>query len=206
MLCSDGNRPKSENRKGLAMGFRKIAALLAATALALGALLAATGCGANAEEAIRNAIIEELDTYKNMDDSVLSATSEVLAGQGLEEMGIDSEGLAVTILDGFDYSVDDVTVEGDKAVATVTIVSKSYSDFEAAVDAAIAEVTADPAVADMSQEEIYQLYGQRIMEAIDGLQAKPETTEVEYAREGNAWEPVNGEKSLSHLDSLVFAE
>lgn len=188
------------------MGFRKIAALLAATALALGALLAATGCGANAEEAIRNAIIEELDTYKNMDDSVLSATSEVLAGQGLEEMGIDSEGLAVTILDGFDYSVDDVTVEGDKAVATVTIVSKSYSDFEAAVDAAIAEVTADPAVADMSQEEIYQLYGQRIMEAIDGLQAKPETTEVEYAREGNAWEPVNGEKSLSHLDSLVFAE
>lgn len=188
------------------MGFKKIAALLAATMIMLGALLAVTGCGVNAEEAIRNAIAEEMDTYKNMDDSVLSATSEVLAGQGLEEMGIDSKELAVTILGGFDYSIDDVTVEDDKAVATVTIISKSYSDFEAAVDAAITEVTADPAVAGMSQEEIYQLYGQRIMAAIDGLQAKPETTEVEYTREGNAWEPVKGEKSLSHLDSLVFAE
>lgn len=188
------------------MGFRKLAALLAATVLALGALLAVTGCGANAEEAIRKAIAEEMDTYKNMDDSVLSATSDMLAGQGLEEMGIDSRKLAATILDGFDYSIDDVTVEGDKAVATVTIISKGYSDFEAAVDAAVAEATSDPAVASMSQDEIYQLYGQRVMEAIDGLQVKPETTEVEYAREGNSWEPVKGEKSLSHLDSLVFAE
>lgn len=188
------------------MKFKKVAALFTAGVLMLGALFAVTGCGANAEEAIRKAITEELDTYKNMDDSVLSATSTMLADQGLEEMGLDSRELAVTILDGFDYSIDSVTVDGDKAVATVTIISKSYSDFENEVEAAVSDVASVPGIEDMSQEEIYQLYGERIMEAINGLETKSETTDIEYARQGNVWEPVKGEQSLSHLDSLVFAE
>lgn len=188
------------------MKMKKLIAILCASVLALGVLGVTAGCGQDSEKLIRDSLTEQLDTYKNKDDSVLSATSTMLANQGLEQMGIDTDELAVSILDGMDYTIDSVTVDGNKAEAKLTIVSKSYSEFEAAVQQAVQEVTNDPNITNMDQQQIMELYGQKVMNAIANIQPTPEEATIEYELKGNQWEPVKGEHALADLDSIVFAE
>ena len=61
---------------------------------------------------------------------------------------------------GFDYRIDDVTVEGDTAKATITLTCKSYQDY---VDA-ITEAALN------SEDET--AFGENIMEAVNAIQAR----------------------------------
>ena len=102
----------------------KGALLALAVALAATMLTGLVACGGeSAEDVIRKGVTEELESIKNLDQAALD---EIMAGAGaanagLEEYGIDMEEFCRTWLDGFDYSVDNVTVDGENATATATI-------------------------------------------------------------------------------------
>lgn len=188
------------------MKLKKIVAALTAGALALGAMGVVVGCGPDNETVIREAIVKEFDTYKNMDDSALSEIATFAEQEGLDELGIDGQEFATAVLDGFDYTVDSVTVNGKDAVAKVTIVSKSYSDFEDKFNAIIDEMTNDPSLAEMSEEEAVAAVGEKVMQVLDETETITESADVAYVLKGNVWEPAEGDKALANLDSLIFAQ
>ena len=185
---------------------KKLVSALAAGALVLGALFMVTGCGPSSEEVIRNAITQEMDSYKNMDDSAMSEIATMAENEGISELGIDDQEFAAAVLDGFDYNIDDITVDGDTATATVTIVSKSYSDFEERITNIINELTDDPSMAELDSDQIVEVVGERVMQAFDEVSLNTETATIEYKLNGNVWEPVDGDSALADLDSVVFAQ
>lgn len=185
---------------------KKILALIAAGVLAAG-VLCMTGCaGQDSEKLIRDSLTQQLDSYKNADDAAMSELATVAENEGLDEMGIDSQEFAAAVLDGFDYSIDNVTVDGDSATASVTIISKSYSDFETKMMDMVENITSDESIKDMTEEEATQMLGEKVMEIFDQTEVITEQADIEYKLENNVWEPVKGDASLADLDSMVFAQ
>lgn len=183
---------------------KKIISIMTAVALVAGALCL-VGCGQNNEQLIREKLTEELDTFKNQDDSALSSIATAMENEGLDEMGIDSQEFAAAVLNGFDYTIDDVQVNGDTANATVTIVSKSSSDFTQRITEVAQTLVDDPAIAELTSEEKMSKLGEAVMQAFDETEVVTETATIEYKLNNNTWEPVDGSNSLASLDSIVFA-
>ncbi len=188
------------------MKLRKIIAMLCITVLAAGCFGVLSGCGPNNEEVIRESLTKQFDAYKNKDESILTETNENLSGMQLEQLGIDVEELTLAVLDGMDYTIDDVEVNGDTATAHVTIISKSYSAFEDAMNQILNSIEDDPNIAGMTQQEAQEYVGQKMMEALNNIEPTAQEATIEYKKEGNMWQPVRGTHSLAHIDSLVFAE
>ena len=97
---------------------------------------------------------------KNLDDAFLSEVTASAETGGLDQFGIDAKELMKAYFGGFDYRIDDVTVEGDTAKATITLTCKSYQDY---VDA-ITEAALN------SEDET--AFGENIMEAVNAIQAR----------------------------------
>ena len=95
-----------------------LAAVLACT---LGVTL--VGCGASDEDKIKDAISAELDLIKNHDEATIEELEGSYASQ-FDQLGIDSGEFINSWLDGFNYTVDSVTVDGDSATANVTVTVK----------------------------------------------------------------------------------
>lgn len=168
-----------------------ITTLMVATAMVF-TLGAFTGCsGQNDEQVIREALSKELDACKNLDDN---AMQELIGDMDLSELttyGINGTDFMKSYLEGFDYSIDSVTVDGDKAEAIVTLTCKSFSGFETALTSAAESIVSDPtAYADMSMDELNQMLGTMVMDAINGVElAKTEPITISYTKSGNEWTP-----------------
>lgn len=184
---------------------KRAIAIIAAGILAAG-VLCMTGCGQNSEQLIRDSLTQQLDSYKNADDAALSELATVAENEGLDEIGIDSQEFAAAVLDGFDYSIDNVTVDGNSATASVTIISKSYTDFETRINQILTDLPNDESLQDMAEEEVTQMLGEKVMEVFDQTEVITEQADIEYKLENNVWEPVKGDASLADLDSIVFAQ
>lgn len=186
------------------MNPKKILALVLGAALAVSCSTVLEGCGSDPTQAIRESLTQQFDAYKNMDDAALSEIAELSEREGLEQLGIDNQEFAVAVLDGFDYSIDDITVDGNNATATVTIVSKSYTDFANKVRDIVDEISDDSSLSSLSQEEIANLLGERVMDAFDNVQINTEVATIEYVLNGDQWQPMAEESTLSSLDSVIF--
>ena len=170
------------------MKISKLLAAMLAAAMAVVALGAFTGCNANDanEKVIRESITEEFDAYKNHDASVVNQIRTQNAVD-LATLGIDGEEYANALLDGFDYTIDDVTVDGKEATVTLTLTQKDLDEDEAA--AIVEELADDPAVTDMSYDELKQAVSDRIFEYIASVPAAaqdPVTIHLEL--NGDTWE------------------
>lgn len=186
------------------MNPKKILALALSALLVLGTASVLTGCGEDPAQVIRESLTERFDSYKNADDEALSAIAALAENEGLDELGIDDQEFAVAVLDGFDYSIDDITIDGNNATATVTIVSKSYSDFEEKVKAIVSEMSSDSEIASKDEQEISTMLGERVMQAFDDVQINTEVVVLEYVLNGNEWQPVAEASTLAGLDSVIF--
>lgn len=186
----------------------KFVAIAMSVALALFSVAGLSGCATeSAEDMITAAISGELDAYKNMEDSVMTDIASKVEEQGLQTLGIEGQDFATAILDGFDYSIDNVEVNGDTAVATITIVSKSYSGFEAEVQNIVQDMLSNSAdFAGKSTEEVQAALGERVMAAFESIPVSTEQVQIEYKLEGNTWEPVNAQEVLGSMDSVVFMQ
>ncbi len=184
---------------------KKLALCIMSLILACGTVLGLAGCGQNNEEVIRESIASQLDAFKNADDSAMSEIAEMVENEGLDRLGIDGMEFAAAVLDGFDYNIDSVEVDGNKAVATVTIASKSYSQFEQKVNEIRNSIAEDTDLAAMSEEDATKAIGQKIMSAFAETETTNDVAVINYELSGNVWKPTNAAEALAQLDSIVFS-
>lgn len=173
----------------------KWAMLALVAALAATMLAGLTACGGeSAEDVIRKGVTEELEGIKNLDQAALD---EIMAGAGaadagLDEYGIDMEEFCRTWLEGFDYSVDNVTVDGDNATATVTITCKSLMEGMTIFMDKVTALTDDTEAMSQSMDELNLQMGTMLMEALGEAPLETNTVDLPYVLNGNTWEPGAG--------------
>lgn len=180
------------------MTTKKIISLCAATMLALFAL---AGCsGPSDEEAVRARVSAEFDAIKSIDDASLDELAENSGFGEFAAFGIEPREFAASYLSGFDYRIDNVTVDGDTAQATVTLTCKSVKEFGDRFNEEVEALAADEAVANMTEEEANQKIGDISMEIMTSLQpVDMPTLTIEFARVNGAWEPTDsGEQAIAN--------
>lgn len=175
---------------------RRIVAYLAACALLVFSLGALTACADNSKEVITKSLTEEIEQLKNPDASAIESLTSSAQLSQFEQLGLTPEEVVRALFDGFDGTVDEVVVDGKKAVATVTVSSKDFSELQTAMEALVTDITTNPGqFVGMSQSEIMEWAGQKTMEAIQGLPVvQRDPVEIEYELNGNVWEPAAGQE------------
>ena len=171
--------------------------------LAFGSLTL-TACGPDHEQAIRDALTEELESIKNLDESFLSDLSSDPSIAELQEFGIDPNEFFKAYLSGFDYRIDDETVDGDTATATVVLTTKSFSQFNDDLTASFEALLADESLATLSEEDLYARIGQSVMDTVNNLpivENAPVT--VTYELVDNTWTPT--EESQTSLENALMS-
>lgn len=169
-------------------------ALLMAIALAVGAL-ALSGCagGASDEDVIRGKLSSELDSIKNIDDGFSNEFAESIDMSQLSVFGIDGNEFMKAYLDGFDYAIDSVSVEGDTAQAQITLTCKSYTGYQQALQAAVDEITANPdELAAASEADINKKIGEIVIGSLQNVELAPtQPITINYTKVDGEWEPAS---------------
>lgn len=176
------------------MKLKKIVAAVAMSGLLALSAGALAGCADNSEEVIRESLTEEIDSLKNPTEAELAELSSSIPSSALAQVGLTPEQLVQALLEGFDGTVDSVTVNGSTAEAVLTLSSKDFNAVEEAMLDLQTEMTDNmEELQAMSADEIKAWAGDMIMTTIQ--EAPVETHEpitVEYVRNGNTWEPADG--------------
>lgn len=165
-------------------------------AMTLAAALAAlplAGCAHQTdEEAIESSIAKRLDSYKNPDSTETANFAVRMDIDSLAQYGVSMGDFMRAYLDGFDYAIDDVAIDGDTATATVTIRCKSFSAYEEALARAADEMKQDPAFATMSTEKLNEAYGSAILDTLAGVEVREaEPITIVFEKVDNVWSPVS---------------
>ncbi len=169
------------------------------------ALCTVCACAPSNESVIRSSIARELDSYKNADAQAMAKIAEALDSEGVADFGIDTGEFAASVLEGFDYSIDQITIDGAVAQANITITSKSLTDFQEKLTQAVDEFTVSPAAQAMSTDQINLSIGAIAMQAVEDTEVGEEQAVLAFELDGNVWTCANINEVLSGLDSLVFA-
>ncbi len=178
---------------------RIIATFLAAALLTLGAV-ALVGCGGPSdEEIVRQGVTDELDKIKNLDTETIDQMALEVGAAGFENYGIDPKEFVTSYLNGFDYRIDDVTVDGQEATATVVLTCKSFTEYEAALTEAATALAEDESIVDLSQEEINMKYGQVVMDTLAGVSVQEtEPLALTFELQDKTWMPTaDAQKALA---------
>ena len=188
------------------MSARKaITATLTAAMLAF-TLCFATGCQPSSEDVIRDTVTEKFDAYKNLEDAVLSQIADKAEQDGMSELGISGQEYASAVLDGFDYSINSITVNEQAATVSMTIVSKSKTDFYDKLNAAVTTFVSSPESESMSADKKDAQIGKIAMQAFEDTETVSEDIELLFQLQGNTWVSVNSNEVLGNLDSFAFTE
>lgn len=179
---------------------------IAAAALLAFTLCAACGCQPSSEDVIRKTVEEKFDAYKTLDDAVLSNIASKAEQDGLGDLGISGQDYASAVLNGFDYSIDDITVDEKAATVSMTIVSKSRTDFYNKLNEAVSAFMANPDTESMSAEEKDAQVGSITMQAFEQTETVSENVQLQFQLQGNTWVSVNSNEVLGSLDSFAFPE
>lgn len=174
--------------KGTALG----RAALAALALVLAGALAAglSGCGQPPEELIRDGVESELAEIKAMEGEAWDDVMEGMAASsaGLAQYGVDGEDLCRALLDGFDYKVEKVSVDGSTATVEVETTCRSLA---AVGEALNAKVEAYAESAPMEGADV-SMVGELLMEAMAEAPLETTTLALPYELDGSTWAPGAG--------------
>lgn len=176
-----------------------VAALVVACGLALG------GCsGTSAEDAIRQDLTSTLDEAKNLDDETIQELMDSLDTAQLETYGIDGTELVRSLLDGFDYTINSITVDGDTAAASVSITCKSATDLYNELGSVIDELSSDADFMTLLTDEdaLNARIGELVMEAMNSLEPSTKDLELTYTQTNGEW---TMDSSSSAALSQVFA-
>lgn len=168
--------------------------ITAVLALSVGLVLGACS-GPSPEEVIREDLTANLDRVKELDDATVEELVGSMGTLGLETYGIEASDVVRSLLDGFDYTIDDITVddEGTSAVASVSVTCKSASDFterinQAATDLAT-ELMNDPSGLELlsDEEALNARIGEVVMETLDEVELQQTSIEIDYSKTDDGW-------------------
>ncbi len=168
--------------------------ITAVLALSVGLVLGACS-GPSPEEVIREDLTANLDRVKELDDATVEELVSSMGTIGLETYGIEASDVVRSLLDGFDYTIDDITVddEGTSAVASVSVTCKSASDFterinQAATDLAT-ELMNDPSGLELlsDEEALNARIGEVVMETLDEVELQQTSIKIDYSKTDDGW-------------------
>ena len=147
-----------------------------------GIITVLTSCGPSDEERITQALTTEFDAIKNHDDSFIASFVSEDAKQALQDTGIDPDVFISSFLDGFDYTIESIDVEKDKATAAVSITCKSLSDVTNSLKTDADDNTANGTGVNLTEEQIAQSVSENALSYLQEAQPKqhdPVTVELE---------------------------
>lgn len=168
-----------------------IGGVLLALALLMGSALSLGCTGAQSdEEIIEASLSSELDSIKNLEDGFVTDLRESIDMSQLSIYGIDGVEFMKSYLDGFDYTIDSITVDGDTATAQITLTCKSYTDYQTALSDAVKEITDNPdMIASWSEADINQHIGEIVISSLDNVSLKPtEPITITYTKQDGKWQ------------------
>ena len=162
--------------------------------------------GHEPEEAIRQYITADFDKIKNLDDATLEELAEELGDTGLEAYGIETTELLTSMLDGFDYSIESVTVDGDTAVAEVSVTAKSMGelmnmDADAMTEALMEDLTSGALDAN-DGDAINAWAGEYVMNLVDAIEPSEKTVTLTFVNGDDGWEL--DESSNSEIEQIFI--
>ena len=171
---------------------RIMTALLLIVACVMIATMA--GCGKSAEDTIRDGVSSEFESIKKLDRAALDQiTGGAQDVSYFEDLGISSDEFFRAWLEGFDYSVNKVTVNGSTAKATVTVKTHSLMSALDSVTSSIDSLIAtNPSVLTMTEDQIYKQLGTMLLKAIKEAPMVSYTVDLPYELKNNVWQPAAG--------------
>ncbi len=189
-------------------GFARMLVALVASFVTLGLSLALVGCGkkANEEEIIRQAVTETMDIFKNPTEEALA---EVLKDadsslEVLDEYGIDIYEFMGHCFRNFDYSIGEISIDGDVATAELTVTN---TDLQAAIETASDDITnnydeyLDVVLGDDGERQFMQLFFQKVYEQMDATdETVTNDVTLKLKKEDGVWDVDD-----SGVDAVVSA-
>lgn len=187
------------------MTIKRFASILLIFALSTLAFSALAGCAASSRDVLQDTVEAEFNSYKNHDDAVLEKIARTAENGGLAELGISPSDFATQVLNGFDYTIDNISIEGSNAQVTVSITSKSSSDFQEKLNEGVSEFVNNASSSTLTANQKSVEIGDIAMNVLDNTETVTETIVLDFVLEDNVWVARDTNETLSKLDSLVFA-
>ena len=162
--------------------------------LALVCGLALSGCSSepSAEELIREDISTALDKVRDLDDATIEEMVQSMDTESLEPYGIDGPELVKSMVDGFDYTIDSVSVDEEAGTATagLTVTSKSMTELYGSMDSIITELLSGPDMLELlsDQDALNQRVGELLMDALAQIEPTEKKIEFGYTKIDDNWE------------------
>lgn len=179
---------------------RVVLAAFAAMLIALAGMGVGCSSGPSAEELIAQDIEAQLSALQDAASDLHAEFVEDLEasnGDNLSMLGIDADDYVTSLLDGFAYQVNGVSVDEDAGTATadVTVTCKPLhsimEEFDAAAEGYAEQYVADAIAAgqtEVDEAALYQDMGQMFMDAIDGAESQESACVFTYTRnDEGAW-------------------
>ena len=197
----------------------RIAACAAAAMLVLGLGLASAGCSQQSEapdnptELVKTELTKGFDQVKdqlsNIDNETLNAMFDADALAQFEAMGLDGAEFVKGILDGFDYEIGEITINGDKAEAAVTLKMKDLKEWMTNVEEGAVQLALENP--NISQDELMAKMGPLMMDALGKVEGMADIPITVTATETNGTWTVDGdalskEVSNAMMNSLTASE
>lgn len=153
-------------------------------ALFAACLLVLTGCGGpSAEQLIREDLEAQFAEVKADNGEMLEAI-ESSAGENFDSLGIDPGEFMNTYLDGFAYTINEITVEDKTANANVTVTAKSMGDIVNEFQLQFTEYLSGIDLTTISgEEELFQQAGQILLEVAQSVEPQEVDCNFTYSQD-----------------------
>ena len=188
--------------------------LVCTFAIAVALSLSLTACGKSDKENIRKALDDQFEGFLAGTDESLNAIVDAFIKEAESSVsGVERDAFYESWIEGFSWSIDDITVEKDTAVASITITHKSLDETRALFDAESDVYKADleSIVADdpletrkmPDSEEVLEKLGVIFMESLDKTSLSQTSFELAYRKSRNMWIPT--EASAQNMFVTLFS-
>lgn len=170
---------------------KALTGMLCATLALVGGLVL-TGCsGADPEDAVRADLTANFDQLKNLEGDALEEIADGMGNTGLEQYGLENTEVITAMLDGFDYTIDSVAVDGDTATAEVTVTSKSMSELmnldTDALTADLMEAVTSGELDPSDDDAINAWAGEYMMGLVEQIEPSEKTISLTYVNGDDGW-------------------
>ena len=164
---------------------KALTGMLCATLALVGGLVL-TGCsGADPEEAVRADLTANFDQLKNLEGDALEEIADGMGNTGLEQYGLENTEVITAMLDGFDYTIDSVAVDGDTAT------SKSMSELmnldTDALTADLMEAITSGELDPNDDDAINAWAGEYMMGLVEQIEPSEKTISLTYVNGDDGW-------------------
>lgn len=132
-----------------------------------------------------------IEGYEDQVAAELKADPEFTAVA--EQAGLDVDEYVGTLAKMYKWDIGDVNVDGDKAVAKVTMTYPDYSVMDQLLDQKLDEYLATNDTSNLTEDEATKIVGQLLMEILKSgeLTTTSEDFDIDYIKENGAWKIAN---------------